>query len=190
MLGFAIALAFVTGLTFGVGPAHYASRIGSGLPGRTATAAPRRTRTGQALVATQIAVTIVLLTASLALGRAFLALLRVDNGFEVRTLATMSISFAGTAYANAERSQAYYAEVVRRVRDIPGVVAVSATESMPLNVDSFMGGRFTLDKAARPRRFQRSHSSRHRSSAPLAVRCWRGANFHQTISETPNRSRS
>jgi putative ABC transport system permease protein len=146
VLSFAIALAFATGIVFGVGPALYAGRIDLGAPGRTATASPRGTRTRNTLIAAQIAVTIVLLTGSAALGRSFLALLHVDNGYETRTIATMSVSFAGTAYENTDRSQTYYAEVVRRVREIPGVVSVSATESLPLNVDSFMGNHFSVDK--------------------------------------------
>jgi putative ABC transport system permease protein len=145
VLGFAIVLAVTTGLVFGVGPALYAGRADSGSPNRTSTAAPRRTRTRSALIVLQLGVTIVLLTGSVALGRAFLALLRIDNGYQVRSLATMSVAFAGTPYAAADRGRAYYEEVVRRVRDVAGVVAVSATESLPLNVDSFMGGHFTLD---------------------------------------------
>jgi putative ABC transport system permease protein len=146
VLGFAIALAFATGIVFGVGPALYAGRIDLGAPGRTATASPRGTRTRKALIAAQIAATIVLLTGSVALGRGFLALLHVDNGYETRSIATMSVSFAGTAYETADRSQTYYGDVVRRVREVPGVVSVSATESLPLNVDSFMGNHFSVDK--------------------------------------------
>jgi putative ABC transport system permease protein len=145
VLGFAIATSCLTGLVFGVGPALYASRIDAGFPGRTTTAPPRRTRMRNVLIATQVALTIALTTGSFALGRAFLALLRIDNGYELRTLATMSVSFAGTGYNTAESTQAYYRDVINGVGEIPGVVAVSATESLPLNVDAFMGGRYSID---------------------------------------------
>jgi hypothetical protein len=60
----------------------------------------------------------------------------------------MSVSFAGTTYDTAESTQAYYGDAIKSVREIPGVVAVSATESLPLNVDAFMGGRFSLDQVS------------------------------------------
>ena len=147
VLLFSIAVALTAAIVFGAGPLLYATRIDPGSPSRTATAGPRHARLRQTLVAIQIAVTIVLLTGSLALGRAFIALLHVDNGYEIKTLTTMSVSFVGTPYTNSALKQTYYREVVQRVRSIPGVAAVSATESLPLNVDSFMGGRFQLDHA-------------------------------------------
>jgi predicted permease len=147
VLVFTIGAALVAATLFSVGPVFYTSRIELGLPTRTATAGPRQARMRLTLVAIQIAVTIVLLTGSIALGRAFLGLLQVDNGYEVKALTTLSVSFAGTPYTNAAQKQQYYTDVVARLRNVPGVVAVTGTESLPLNVDSFMGGRFTVDGA-------------------------------------------
>jgi putative ABC transport system permease protein len=144
VLGFATLVSAFTGVLFGVGPAIYASR-GDFATSRSITAARRHGRTRNALIATQIAVTIVLSTGSLALGRAFLALLRVDNGYDVRSLVTMNVSLAGTPSESGERAWSYYQQVERRVRAVPGVLSLSATESLPLAVDAFMGGRFKLD---------------------------------------------
>ena len=143
---FAIALAVVTGLVFGVGPALYATRGSVMTSGRTATATRRQGRTRHVLVAAQIAITIVLLAGSFALGRAFVNLLGVDPGYEVRSIATMSVSFAGTEYQNGERSNLYYADVLRRLADVPGVTSASATEFLPLATEGYMGGRFTVDQ--------------------------------------------
>ena len=57
----------------------------------------------------------------------------------------MSISFAGTDYASNGRAWSYYDDVVGRIEQVPGVQAVSATESLPLAVDAFMGTAFSLD---------------------------------------------
>jgi len=144
VLGFATMVSMLTGVCFGVGPALYASR-GDFAASRTATPARRHGRMRNTLIAVQIAVTIVLITGSIGLGRAFLALLRVDNGYDARSLVTLNVSLAGTGYEADGRAWSYYGEVARSVGDVPGVIAVSATESLPLAVDAFMGGRFRLD---------------------------------------------
>src|SRR5690606_11676741 len=46
---------------------------------------------------------------------------------------------------SSDRAWFYYDEVVSRVERVPGVQAVSATESLPLAVDAFMGAAFSLD---------------------------------------------
>jgi hypothetical protein len=90
---------------------------------------------------TQIAVTITLMTGSIALGRAFLALLSIDNG----SIATLSVSLAGTPYQGGDRAWPYLRDVLRRVQHVPGVTAVSGTQALPLNIDAFMGGHYNVD---------------------------------------------
>jgi predicted permease len=144
VLAFAVALSIGTGLVFGVSPALYASRSALTAQNRTATAATRHTRMRTVLIATQIAVTVVLLTGSVALGRAFLAMLRVDNGYQVESMVTMTVSVAGTAH-QGQAAWPYFHDVLGRVRQVPGVLSASATESLPLNVNSFAAGRFNVD---------------------------------------------
>ncbi len=146
VLGFAITVAFASGILFGIGPALYAIRAGVPASSRTVTTTKRRSRMRNALVAAQIAVTIVLVAGSLVLGRAFLSLLTVNHGYDIKSLATMSVSFAGTEYQNGDRARAYIDEVSRRVRQIPGVRSVSATEFLPLAIEGYMAGRFTVDR--------------------------------------------
>jgi len=151
VLTFAITLSFVTALLFGVGPALYVNRLESPNSSRNATAGERQARTRKVLIGAQIAVTIVLLTSSLALGRAFLSLLRVDNGYEFQSVATMNVSLAGTGYDTDVRAASYYDEVFPRLRHLPGVISVGATESLPLSVEGFMGGSdFTIDGIGNP----------------------------------------
>ena len=128
-----------------MGPAVYASRVGVIGAARSSTPGARHTRTRALLIATQIAVTITLLTGSIALGRAFLALLSIDNGFEMKSIATLSVSLAGTPYQGGDRAWPYLRDVLRRVQQVPGVTAVSGTEALPLNIDAFMGGHYNVD---------------------------------------------
>lgn len=96
-------------------------------------------------MAAQIAITIVLLAGSVALGRAFVGLLGADPGYDVRSIATMSVSFAGTEYGDGDRGTSYLSDVVRRLEDVPGVTSASATQFLPLSIDAYMGGRLTVD---------------------------------------------
>lgn len=144
VLAFAIVVAILTGLFFGVVPAVYASRRSVQIGSRS-TASMGHTRACSLLMAGQVAMTLVLLTGTIVLGRAFGGLIRTDNGYDLESIATMSVSFAGTDYASSDRAWLYYDEVVSRVERVPGVQAVSATESLPLAVDAFMGTAFSLD---------------------------------------------
>lgn len=165
VLGFSATLSILTGLLFGVGPALYASRSQFPSANRTATPAARHTRTRRVLIAAQIAVTVVLLTGSIALGRSFMALMRVDNGYQIRSMVTLSVSLAG-GLRQGTRAWTYLNDVLDRVRHVPGVVSVSGTESLPLNIDAFMGGRFQIDK---------------RGSAPIATVVHVAPGFFSTI---------
>ncbi len=146
VLAFAAVLSIVTGMLFGAGPVLYVSRRMFTVSARTATPARRHTRIRSALILVQVAVTIVLLTGSAALGRTFLALLRVDNGYALDTVATMAVSFAGTPYMG-ERSRIYVDQAVRRLQEIPRVVSVSAGQSLPLTTEGYSAGTFNVDGA-------------------------------------------
>ena len=146
VLAFAALVSIVTGMLFGAGPVLYVSRRMFAVSGRTATPARRHTRIKSALILVQVAVTIVLLTGSAALGRTFLALLRVDNGYALDTVATMAVSFAGTPYMG-ERSRLYVDQAVRRLKEIPQVVSVSAGQSLPLTIEGYSAGQFNVDGA-------------------------------------------
>jgi putative ABC transport system permease protein len=145
VLAFAIGVAILTGLFFGVAPALYASRTNLQMGGRSTTASAAHARARSLLMAGQIAMTLVLLTGAIAIGRAFVGLVRIDNGYDLESIATMSVSFAGTGYAASGRARSYYDDVASRIERVPGVQAVSATESLPLAVDAFMGTAFSLD---------------------------------------------
>jgi len=144
VLAFAASLSIATGLLFGAAPVLSVTRRVLAFSGRTATAGQRTIRLQSSLVLIQVAVTIVLLAGSVALGRTFLGLLRIDNGYALRSIATMSVSFGGTPYMGAQ-SRVYYQQAVERLRQLPNVTAISATQVLPLGTDAYGGGRFNID---------------------------------------------
>jgi putative ABC transport system permease protein len=144
VLGFSAALTLITGVIFGVGPAVYAVRGCFAVSSRTATPSTGQGRASGLLVAAQMTITIVLLTGSLALGRTFVGLLQVNPGFDVRPLVSLHVSFAGAGYEGG-RAREYYLEAIQRMRQVPGVVAASATQFLPLASGAHMASRFTID---------------------------------------------
>ncbi len=103
------------------------------------------------LAVAQIVITVVLLTASVSLGRAFRTLMREERGYDVRQVVTVNVSLEGTAWQQNKRQMAYFAEALERVRRLPGVRSASLTEFLPLYADGFLGGPFGVDGRRGPR---------------------------------------
>lgn len=151
VLGFGFAITILCGLLFGVLPALYASRTHS-FAARGSSAGHTSRAVRGALVAAQVALTIVLLSNSLSMIRAFAKLAGMDRGFDGQGVATVSLSVAGTR-EQGQRALGYFQDVVQRVRNVPGVRSASATEFLPLAATAFMGAPFSLD-GRRAREFQ------------------------------------
>ena len=144
MLAFAIAVSIVSGLLFGVLPSLFAGRVHSfGFRGSSDASISRLTR--DSLVAAQVTLTVVLLTASISVGRAFLHLMRTDRGFDTRGLVTVSVSLEGTTHDLEGRQLLYFQEALSRIRRLPAVRNASATEFLPLYANGFVGGPFGMD---------------------------------------------
>jgi predicted permease len=144
VLSFAIAASVLSGLLFGVLPSLHASRVHTfGTRGSTGKCGSRLIR--EALVAGQVMLTIVLLAASISVGRAFVKLMSIDRGFDRNGLVTVNLALEGTTHQLNDRRLAYFQEALARVRRLPGVRSASATEFLPIYATSFMGGLFGMD---------------------------------------------
>ena len=92
-----------------------------------------------------MALTIILLTASLSIGRSFVQLIATDRGFNARGIVTVNVSLDGTTHQTDKQRLHYFEEVLARIRNLPGVRSASATEFLPLYATGFVGGRFGVD---------------------------------------------
>ncbi|MCU1272827.1 MAG: hypothetical protein JWO48_258 [Bryobacterales bacterium] len=145
VLGFAALASIFSSLLFGVLPSIYAGRIYVfGTRSSSQTRGSRLIR--ETLVAAQVMLTIILFTASVSVGRAFVNLMRTDRGFDVKGLVTVNVSLDGTTHQLAQRELPYFEEALARVRRLPGVSSASATEFLPLYATGFVGGAFGLDR--------------------------------------------
>jgi ABC-type antimicrobial peptide transport system permease subunit len=89
--------------------------------------------------------TIVLLTASVSVTRAFLHLMQTDRGFATKGLITVSVSLDGTAHQLAARRLPYFEEALAGIRRLPHVRSASATDVLPLYAINLTGGPFGID---------------------------------------------
>ncbi len=89
----------------------------------------RSYRLRRAFVVAQVALAIVLLVCAGLVGRSFLNLLRIDLGFDPVNVLTLDVTIPR---ASVEQHQTFYAELLTRVRALPGVDAVGAVYQRPL----------------------------------------------------------
>jgi predicted permease len=143
VLLFALALAALTPLVFGLAPSLRASRAGLrdalAEGGRTG-GAPVRSRMRALLVGSEVAVALVLLVGAGLLIRSFANVMGVDPGFDAGGAITASMSVPPHKYPDAGRSALFYSDLMERLRRLPGVAAAGAVTQAPLTGRDHGGG--------------------------------------------------
>lgn len=100
------------------------------------------------LVVLQLAMSVALVSGGLLLVRSFTAIARVDPGFEPRDLSYAILS-ASPARHPGDRIPELYAEIVERVRALPGVEHAAAVNYLPLPT-SVVGWGSNAERTDRP----------------------------------------
>jgi predicted permease len=144
VLAFTFMVSLITAMALGVLPSLYVGRIHA-FPSRSSGRTRGSRLVRQSLVAAQVMLTMILLAASVCLGRAFVHLMRTDRGYVVKGVVTVGVSLDGTIHQMDKRQLPYFEEVLDRIRSLPGVRTASATEFLPLYASAFVGGPFGLD---------------------------------------------
>jgi len=134
--GFTFLLAVATGVLFGLVPAFQLSRTEltvalSASGGRTG-AGLKQSRTRGVLVATEVAIAVVLLCGAVLLIRSFAAMHSVSLGFDPNHLLTMEISLAGPGYSRSSSVDRLARQFVERAERIPGVESAALASALPL----------------------------------------------------------
>jgi putative ABC transport system permease protein len=150
---FALFLTLITGVLVGLAPALRSSRPGAwtGLRqgSRSTSGGPHADRTRGALVAAQLAISLVLLAGAGLLVRSVVALYRVDPGFDPRGVLTLNINLPQATYPKSEQWLAFAEQLDQRLSALPGVRAVGFTSVMPMS-DNF-DGRGILPEGVEPK---------------------------------------
>jgi putative ABC transport system permease protein len=157
---FAVALAAVSGLSFGLAPTLAATRqsltaviTSGGVTGGGWT----RGRGRRLLVATQIAGTFVLVVSATVLVRGFVALTgRVQSGFDSTNVLTAGLPTPVSRFQSAAALNAHLDEIGRRVQSLPAIRDVAFADSLPTQGAPYLTlfqivGRATQPFLKRPR---------------------------------------
>ncbi len=128
VLLFAVCVAFLTAMLFGLSPALESSRVNISqvmqAGSKRVLGATGRGRFHGALIAGQIALTLLLLAAAGQSTKAFLRLYRSPLGYDPSHVLTLSLQFPDGMHTQIEERQNFFAQVRQRVAEIPGVKAV------------------------------------------------------------------
>jgi len=147
VLAFTMLVSVLTGVVFGLMPALTTSYIdviaALNETSRRSSAGHRQNRARAMLVVTETALAFALLLGAALLTRTFVALRGVDPGFDAHNVLTMEMSLSGTRFKKTEVVAQLIREAQRRVESLPGVIAVAATYSLPL--EARFGGPFVID---------------------------------------------
>ena len=148
VLAFALALTVASGALFGLVPALQGSlatlgdRLRAGPRGGTGRAGQSRLR--RVLVATEVALAIVLLAGAGLLLRSFARLRDVDPGFRATGISTFSITLSPLRYPDEDRRRVFATSLLTRLRALPGVASAALSFGLPLSGGSF-GLTFEID---------------------------------------------
>ena len=147
----AALLSVVAGLSFGAIPmtryvgTRFAQVLRDG--GRANTAGRERNRARNLLVATQLALGLVLLIGSGLMLRSFAELRGVDIGIESEGVLTVALN--RNRGEDSEIAARFFQDAADRVASLPGVATVGITTNLPLADGSSNGGSFYME--SRPR---------------------------------------
>jgi predicted permease len=156
VVGFGLLLGVVTGLVCALAPAFAALRtnVNANLKegGRSGSEGGGHARLRSTLVVAEIAIALVLLTASCLLLRSFEKMRSVDLGYAPQHVTTASYSLPQKQYAKQSQVDAFNRELLNKLKGLPGVKAAALTSLLPAggnnNNQTFVVEGYTPPKGA------------------------------------------
>ena len=136
MLGFSLVTSLATSLLFGLWPALHTSRadvqlvLKSGDRGSSDSPAARRSR--DLLIITEVALTLVLLTAAGLVLKSFANARALPLGFKPSGLVTARIDLPDPTYPDAKKILPFTAALLEKIKTIPGVTHSALAANPPL----------------------------------------------------------
>jgi putative ABC transport system permease protein len=152
-MGFTIAVTFLTGILVGLAPAAHALRqdVNTSLKqgGRTGSGGGSG-RLRRALVVSEVAMALILLTGSGLSIRSLMRLFAVDPGFRADHLLTLHFSLPPAQYSQKGASAALCRQLLDRLSNLPGVRSAALTSGLPM--ESIRVSSFRIEGQPAPTR--------------------------------------
>ena len=151
--GFALLLALLTGFFCGLAPGFAALRTNVNASmkegGRSGSAGGSHARLRSTFVVVEIAVALILLTASGLLLRSFSNMNTVDLGFHPDHVTTAAYALPQKQYSTQAQIDTFNNTLLQRLRQLPGAQAVGLTSTIPTTGDGIEA--FVVDGYVDPR---------------------------------------
>ena len=134
VLAFTLGLSLFSGIVFGLAPALQVSKpnLNDSLKEGSRQTSGRSHGLRSTIVVFEIAVSLVLLVGAGLAVRTFLALLKTDPGFNPDNLLTMNIGLPRAKYTDKQKREAFYTELIQRMKSTPGVESAAIVNFLPL----------------------------------------------------------
>jgi predicted permease len=160
VLGFGLLLALGTGLLFGLAPALQASNpsVLTALKSESARRSSRGGRVRRKFVMAQVALSLILLSASGLFLRSLQNAAGIDTGFDGNNVYSLALDLSMDGY-DEPRGLDFQNRLLARLQMVPGVTAAGFTEDLPLDLG--MSGQPTITEGQKePGRGQETAFSR------------------------------
>ena len=137
VLAWTLVISLLTGIIFGLAPALEATRLdlndslkegGKGAGGQSARSRGLR----GALVVTEVALALVLLTSAGLMVKSFGRLRKIDTGFNTDNVLTMVLRLPAAKYKDDPQYVAFFRQALERIRALPGVRSAGMVNFLPL----------------------------------------------------------
>lgn len=141
VLGFTLGISVLTGLIFGLAPAHHSSKselvesLKDG--GRGTSEGARRNRVRNLLVVSELAVAVVLLVVAGLLIQSLWRLQNVNSGLQPHNVLTFNVAVPEIKY-NTDRQSQFFIDLKSRLEATPGVQSASSIYPLPLSGERFV----------------------------------------------------
>ena len=145
---FTLAAALVSGILAGLSPAWQCSQpnLTSALKegGRSSSQGRTRQRLRNILVASEVALAVVLLVGASLMVRGFRSFIQSGESLEPSTLLTLRLAITDTKYHEKYQVAEFYRQVLERTQAVPGVRSAVAVSALPYS-DHASGRNFTIE---------------------------------------------
>jgi putative ABC transport system permease protein len=135
VLLFSLGIAILTTLMSGLAPAIHTARKQLAAPlkdaGKGVSGGFRHAKLRNSLVVAEIAFSIVLLAGAGLLMRTMVALQTVELGLNPDNILVARLPLPKERYKTAAAKQQFFSQTLRRIADLPGVIAVTETSTLP-----------------------------------------------------------
>ena len=147
-LAFAMGLGIASGFVFGLVPALQLARVDPQQAMRAGIQSAGRSRTRNALMSTQVALALIVLTAAALFFRSFRETRETDTGFR-RDGVLLAAYDLSAKNPTAAQSLAFASSLVDRLSALPAVDAAAVALSVPLDIHGLPLRSFTIEGRAR-----------------------------------------